>query len=88
MNYLVRAMEEKKIIEVDMRGVRSPKPLFEVKKMLKRLKENEVLEILVTDRKCIDIIPKFIIAIGYNLLSLEECRDDSTSYYRIVVSLD
>ncbi len=82
-------MEEKRVIHLDMRGVRSPKPLFEVKKALKRLRENEVLEILVTDKKCIDIIPKFIIAIGYNLLALEECKEcrDGEIYYKIVVAL-
>ena len=81
-------MEEKRVIRLDMRGIKSPKPLFEVKKALKKLKENEVLEVMVTDKKCIDIIPKFVIAIGYNLLEIEEYKDDSGSYYKIVISLD
>jgi tRNA 2-thiouridine synthesizing protein A len=57
---------------VDARGWLCPKPILESRKVLKKMKINEVLEILTTDPGSKTDIPSFVHVTGQELLVSEE----------------
>ena len=78
---------ERSIAKLDLRGMESPRPLLETEKALLKLHDYEILEILITDPKCLQIIPEFIIAMGYKLYKIEE-ENGEDKFYKIIVSLE
>jgi tRNA 2-thiouridine synthesizing protein A len=63
--------------KLDARGWLCPKPILNSRKMIKKMKINQVLEILTTDPGSVTDIPAWAEVTGQELISKEELGPDN-----------
>ncbi len=74
-------MEVKKL---DLKGLKSPIPLFKVREALDKDPGGTKYIVLLTDSHCKEVIPYYINALGHRLIEVREEEEEGERIYKIV----
>lgn len=74
-------MEEKVL---DYRGLTTPRPLFKLREVLDKIKEEIKITVLLTDKQCKEVIPIYIQAMGHKVIEIGEEESGLGKIYKIV----